>query len=428
MVMACQAGHDGNINILNETSHYAGAADFERPRLLLPRRVSHTLPPPNAIVPYLAEAEFGDTVPLRDFTFDNFLISALVERWRPETHTFHLLWGEVVQHGDVGHGGAAPWCQSSGGGTTGGADEGIVHAEADKSNNMVRVRWLLLLWDFAECRTLSWGSGVLAWTYQSLCLVAQRGITDIASCTPLLMSWIYQRFSQWCPPNRGVYQYPLATRLVGLQQQSRDQHQVRVLYYRVSIDQLRFDEFAWRVYDDLALQALCPHWLCEEKEQGTWLLAVSIVCFNIVRFHQVDRVKRQFNGEQPVPGIPVNLDRYLTTTGHGEDVWWPERLQQWYDGWRQRFEPGPRITVHHTFDTRPTGKYYDWWRGTCRVRHLSGQEVLEELRLVEFPPKVQLTTSQPRDDLTLLRGVPDRRRRARKVREDTRRPARREQR
>ncbi|RYR73214.1 hypothetical protein Ahy_A02g007563 [Arachis hypogaea] len=58
----------------------------------------------------------------------------------------------------------------------------------NKSNNLVHVRWLPLLWDFAECRALSWGSVVLAWTYQSLCLVAQRGVTNIAGCTPLLMS------------------------------------------------------------------------------------------------------------------------------------------------------------------------------------------------------------------------------------------------
>ncbi|XP_072073473.1 serine/threonine-protein phosphatase 7 long form homolog [Arachis hypogaea] len=88
----------------------------------------------------------------------------------------------------------------------------------DKSNNQVHVRWLPLLWDFAECRALSCGSVMLAWTYQSLYLAAQRSVTDIVGCTPLLMSWIYQRFSQWCPPDRGIYQYPLAARLVGSQQ------------------------------------------------------------------------------------------------------------------------------------------------------------------------------------------------------------------
>ncbi|QHN87189.1 uncharacterized protein DS421_16g552880 [Arachis hypogaea] len=204
--MARQAGNDGDINRLNETSHYAGAADFERPRLLLPWRVSHTRLPPDAIVSYLAEARFGDMVPLRDFTFDNFLISALVERWCPETHTFHLPWEEVVWHGDVGHGGAAAWCQASGGGTEGYAEEGVIHAEAGLVTQ-----------------------------------VQQPGSRTVATASSGLRR-IYQRFSQWCPPDRGVYQYPLAARLVGLQQQSRDQHQARVLYWRVSIDRLRFDE------------------------------------------------------------------------------------------------------------------------------------------------------------------------------------------
>ncbi|RYR65509.1 hypothetical protein Ahy_A03g011435 [Arachis hypogaea] len=195
----------------------------------------------------------------------------------------------------------------------------------DKSNNLMSLRWLPLLRDFTECRTFLWGSAVLAWTYQSLSLTAQQGVTDIAGCTSLL---------------------------VGLPQQSRDQHEARVLRWRVSLDQLYFDE------------ALCPPWFCEEKEWGTWLSAVSLLCFNIIDFHHVDRVKQQFNGEQQVPG-----------TLH------------------QRFELGRRITVQHTFDMRPTLKYYNWWRGACRVRHLSGQEVLEDSRLAKLPPDVQPTAS-----------------------------------
>ncbi|RYR71096.1 hypothetical protein Ahy_A02g005393 isoform B [Arachis hypogaea] len=61
----------------------------------------------------------------------------------------------------------------------------------DKSNNLVHLQWLPLLVDFRMCRGLSWGSAVLAWTYHSLCSAAHRGTTDIAGCTPLLMSSIY---------------------------------------------------------------------------------------------------------------------------------------------------------------------------------------------------------------------------------------------
>ncbi|QHN81795.1 uncharacterized protein DS421_20g690040 [Arachis hypogaea] len=231
-MMACQAGNNGDINRLNETSHYAGTADFERLRLLLPRRVSHTLPPPD------------------DFTFDNFLISILVEHWltiTPQDVAYHLSLRA--------HGGATAGCQASSGSTASSTEEGALHVEAfvaagscspdaptddsetlrqyarcyimlliggylmtDKSNNLVHIHWLPFLRDFGECRVLSWGSVVLAWMYQSLCSAAQRGITDIAGCTSLLMSWIYQRFPQWCPPDREIYQDPLAARLVGLQQ------------------------------------------------------------------------------------------------------------------------------------------------------------------------------------------------------------------
>ncbi|QHO00135.1 uncharacterized protein DS421_13g403870 [Arachis hypogaea] len=319
--MARQARNDGNINRLNDTLHYAGAADFERPRLLLPRRVSHTLPPPDAVVPYLAEAGFGDTMPLRDFIFDNSLISALVEQWRPETHTFHLPWDEVtITLQDVAyHLGlrAHVWLRDHVRQMPPTDDlETLRHYAScyimlliggylmtENSNNLVHIRWLPLLRDFGECRT-----------YQLLYSATQRGITDIASCTPLLMSWIYQRFSQWCPPDRGIYQYPLASSS------------------KVGIN---------------IRPGSCIRGFRSTGYGSMRLSTMTLQCSLCSR-------TSSFNGEQQVPGTPVNRDKYLTTTGRGEDVWWSERLQQWYDGSTQRFDPGRRITVHHTFDTRPT--------------------------------------------------------------------------
>ncbi|RYR10970.1 hypothetical protein Ahy_B05g079460 [Arachis hypogaea] len=198
--MARQAENDGDINRLNETSHYIGAADFE----LLGAR------PP--VAPQQAAQ-------------------------RKESFTLKLVWLQ---------------------------DRYLM---TDKFNNLMHLRWLPLLRDFGECSAFFWDSAVLAWTYQSLCSAAQRGVTDIADCTPLLM-------------------------LVGLQQQSKDQHEARVLHLRVSID---------RLSGECTMTLLCrlsASWFREKEEWGTWLSAVPLVFFNIVRFHQVDWVKRQFNGEQ----------------------------------------------------------------------------------------------------------------------------------
>ncbi|RYR25442.1 hypothetical protein Ahy_B02g059191 [Arachis hypogaea] len=185
-----------------------------RPRLLLPRRVSHALLPPDAIVPYLREAGFGDTVSLRNFIFENSLITAFMEQWHPETHTFYLPWGC----------GVPPWATRTQGTSWETDDPKTLRQYArsyilllimgylltDKSNNLVHLRWLPLLQDFERCHGLSWGSAVLAWIYHSLCFAAHRGTTDIAGCTPLLISWIYQRFFQWCPPDRQHFMYPMA--------------------------------------------------------------------------------------------------------------------------------------------------------------------------------------------------------------------------
>ncbi|RYR63149.1 hypothetical protein Ahy_A04g020943 [Arachis hypogaea] len=135
--MARQAGNDAGINRLNEISHYVGAADFEQ---TAQRKESFTL----------KLVWLRDRVPQMPLTDDPETL-----RQYTRCHIMLLIEGYLL---------------------------------IDKSNNLVHVCWLPLLRDFAECRALSWDSTVLAWTYQSLCLAAQRGITDIVDCTPLLMS------------------------------------------------------------------------------------------------------------------------------------------------------------------------------------------------------------------------------------------------
>ncbi|RYR11197.1 hypothetical protein Ahy_B05g079671 [Arachis hypogaea] len=124
----------------------------------------------------------------------------------------------------------------------------------DKSNSQVHLR----------CGSLSWGSAVLAWTYHSLCSTAYHSTTDI-----------------WCPPERQVYMYPMTVRLIGMIQQSRDQHEQRVLRWHRALDQLQLDEFLWTPYNDPALQDICPLWLNDEAEWRTWMSVVPLVCFNI---------------------------------------------------------------------------------------------------------------------------------------------------
>jgi len=55
------------------------------------------MPEPHpSIVPVIQEAGFGSVAKLRHLKVDHGLVSALVERWRPETHIFHFPTGECT--------------------------------------------------------------------------------------------------------------------------------------------------------------------------------------------------------------------------------------------------------------------------------------------------------------------------------------------
>ena len=57
----------------------------------------HTIEEPNSLlVPYLEQAGFARAATLGSCKIDKALLTPMVERWRDETHTFHLPTGECT--------------------------------------------------------------------------------------------------------------------------------------------------------------------------------------------------------------------------------------------------------------------------------------------------------------------------------------------
>ncbi|MED6196846.1 hypothetical protein PIB30_051126 [Stylosanthes scabra] len=99
---------------------------------------------------------------------------------------------------------------------------------------------------------------------------------------------------------------------------ARDLHARRLLAWRYRLDRCRVEDVR---LDDLWFQS--PEWIRSAPEIQTWRSVVPIVCFNLVHMHHTNWVMRQFGADQPIHVDPVNVDAFLTTTGRGEDVWWP---------------------------------------------------------------------------------------------------------
>ncbi|KAL4344014.1 hypothetical protein AHAS_Ahas11G0136000 [Arachis hypogaea] len=176
----------------------------------------------------------------------------------------------------------------------------------------------------ADASTLCQRSALLSHTYHSLGSAVRHDTTDITRCVPLVMSWIYHRFPTFCPAGFDTLKFSLASRLVGLGQQIRDNHHDKGLRLRSSLDALRFDEFRWTPYDVPQLRQMTPDWIKSIREIHTWRSMVPLVCFHFVEFHHVERIKKQLDGEHHRLEDPVNMDEFLFRTTWEDDVWRPE--------------------------------------------------------------------------------------------------------
>ncbi|KAG8478863.1 hypothetical protein CXB51_028709 [Gossypium anomalum] len=312
-------------------------------------------PPSPLIENYLREAGFWHVAMIgRGCKLDPKLISALVERWRLETHTFHLPCGEctitlenvhlqlalpVDGYAITGSASSADWgavCYKLLGAIPDNINGGwiemgwlrdtfpepdndstklkrIRYARAyilemircylmsDLSRNLVHLRWLLKLVDFRAASELSWGSTVLATLYKEMCGATQPNKAKIGGCLSLLQSWARFCFPFLRPRVDHPYTFPLIKRW---------NHSASYVGIPTSLEdiQLVLDQRseAQTPYEDPAIRAVIPDEFLQNP--NAWHVKVTLVNYATVEMHQSDRVLRQFGFRQPIPVAPEVFD------------------------------------------------------------------------------------------------------------------------
>ena len=223
---------------------------------------------PIEIIPYLEQAGFLEIAKLEFFQIDQTLISALVERWRPETHTFHLPPGECTitlqdiaiqtglridgmpvagntsgvwqpilqqllgvtppQNAFHGHRLKMGWLNTHFSDINDHNDNEVQvqrFARAyilrlmgsvlfpDHSGNLVPLRLLPFLEDFAVAGQYSWGSAVLSYLYRELCKCTDYNRREIGGMAMLVQLWAWDRFPSIAPtPSMDMIHAPLGAR------------------------------------------------------------------------------------------------------------------------------------------------------------------------------------------------------------------------
>ncbi|CAN1179306.1 Serine/threonine-protein phosphatase 7 long form homolog [Linum perenne] len=157
---------------------------------------------------------------------DHDLITALIERWRPETHTFHMPEGGcTVTLQDVNIISGLPINGRAITGRVSGQWIQMIYdflghqldvestdikvqryARAymlcliggflfpNKSTQYVHLMWLPLLRDFTSAGGLSWGSACLAWLYREMCRASHVVAEQISGPLFILQIWAWEHF------------------------------------------------------------------------------------------------------------------------------------------------------------------------------------------------------------------------------------------
>ncbi|XP_016207538.1 serine/threonine-protein phosphatase 7 long form homolog [Arachis ipaensis] len=391
---------------LNGVAHIAGSIGDEPTRCIYSVRRQQNMPLHDRIIPYLERAGLYHLARLNSewFWLDEPLVSAFVERWRPETHTFHLPFREcTVTLQDVAFQLGLP--------VDGEAVSGCLgEFETYMEGGRPAWKWFTVLPADASEETVC----IYARAYIMMLLSTQ--LFGDKSANRVHIRWLpfvanlddMGRWSAYLPPNDGKEQ--------------------RVIRYRLALDRLTARDLSfiavrvsflivWEPYSALDVLAVVHPEILTEEHSRLWRAVTSLIYFAVIEWHQVDRVVPQLGGVQHIPEDGLNVDWLYAKDGRGGDRWFPHYYQVWHLHWGNRLDAV--ISIDRVADPGPSANYLDWWFREAQ-QFLSPGAAFADPRGTQIPPEAFQRGSSQVPRRSQLPDMPDNRRVERRRRVGTR--------
>ncbi|KAH7841568.1 hypothetical protein Vadar_031641 [Vaccinium darrowii] len=346
------------------------------------------------------------------------LVSAFVERWHPETNSFHFQFGEMgITLDDVGQLTALPvtgmavhveenlsrdenlsLIQSTLGVSRVEAKEALqgggipfdwlrngfndVATETcpdwwvdccarayllyvlgstifvDKTGGKVSVCYLGLLADLDKVGSYAFGAAALAYLYRQLGHASRSGVRQMSGYITLLEAWMLEHFpflQQGRSDPHYMEEMPRARRWLPRKEVNTE----TTILYRQLLDDLLVDQVIFDPYKER--RAVVPE---------IALYTGPIRCMGIVEPYLPDRVLRQFGFVQLVPGPPIGPKRGSKRGSVSAEYivvyTWTDAL---WENWKYHVVPDDkRVVVKQGVPWESAPNYLDWFRTVSHVR------------------------------------------------------------
>ncbi|XP_025652135.1 serine/threonine-protein phosphatase 7 long form homolog [Arachis hypogaea] len=319
--------------------HYLSLPDYKLRMLTC----DHPIPPDrynDRVENHLRVTEFYHASQIGVVQNQKALVNALIERWHPNTHTFHLPIGEcAVTLEDVALILGLPTDGLPVTGMTMSSFSaleaecllqfGVAPRKSECRGCCIKLTWLrelkenIQLTDELSIQSIghySWGSACLAHLYRGLCRASRYNCKEIDGPITLLLGWAWIRLPYLSPLPREPHSFPLANRWRNWERGDRRYRYLNLAHFRKAFDELQEGQFMWVAY---AVDHVDPNIIPPEiyMQSVVWSATVPLVSFECIEWHATDRYRRQFGLVQGEPQQEQNLEK-----AHGEVLTGPKNL------------------------------------------------------------------------------------------------------
>lgn len=373
------------------------------------------------------------------------LITALVERWRPETNTFHFTFGEMtVTLEDVymltglpvvgeavtvledmamknswlynWHDPTLSLEERERGWDRGGVKLSFLREHYSvcpdkedrelleiytrgyvfylcgailfptKSNNVVHPRFIPLLGDSSKIYRYAWGAGALAYLYKNLWEASDKNCMSISGCMTILMLWARERLRPGQPlvaPNN-KYTWPRALAWA-IDPVGRGKSKYFNIHHNIDAYRGMFDNFDsdWVRWTPYSrfYRKFDPDF---QRARLAGLAHVSVVFYEDVEYQLPERVGRQFNLPLSIPPLPPNMASLRVRSNISFMNQSPQNYRRYVEFWNEFVYNGVGVLGPPLYAVS-LEEYMDWYYNITKLKILPPSKPTKDPKIFQQP-------------------------------------------